>query len=87
MRAVGVRELQSHASRILKEVTTRRQPVAITRHGRVIARIVPVDEVPTGEERAQVRRVLTDLERLSEEISARWPKGLSAVDAVSRERR
>ena len=48
---------------------------------------MPIDEGPTDEERGEARRVLTDLDRLSEEISARWPKGLSAVDAVSTERR
>lgn len=84
---VGVRELQNRISRILQEVASSRQPVDITRHGRVIARIIPVDEGPTEEELAKTKRVLAELKKLSKEISARWPEGLSAVDAVRMERR
>ena len=85
MRAIGVRELQNHASRVLHEVTTQRRPVDITRHGRVIARLVPVDEPPTTEDLEQVERVLTNLDKLAEEISARQTGDLTLARNTYRE--
>lgn len=87
MRSIGVRELQNHTSQVLREVTSERKPVNITRNGRVVARIVPVEESLSEEELEQFEQTWTDMDQLAAEISARWPAGVSAVDAVSTERR
>jgi prevent-host-death family protein len=40
---VGVRELSRHVSRLVADVESTREPVVVTRHGRPIALVVPVD--------------------------------------------
>ena len=42
--AIGVRELKTHASRILRGLRDRRGDVAVTYHGRVIAHFVAAED-------------------------------------------
>jgi len=42
MRAIGVRELKERASQVLRRVRERGEEVAVTHHGRVVARLIPV---------------------------------------------
>lgn len=43
MPIVGIRELACQSSRLISDVETSREPAVITRHGRPVAMIVPVD--------------------------------------------
>jgi prevent-host-death family protein len=85
MLSVGVRELKANASGILRRVRDRGETVEVTHRGRVIARIVPVaaPERAASEDGA----VWSDIDRLAAEIGARWPAGVTAVDAVREGRR
>lgn len=85
MRSVGVRELKTHASEILRGVRERGETVELTLHGRPIARLVPIQ--PAAENEDDWRSVWAEMDRLAEEISAHWPEGVSAVDAVRDVRR
>jgi len=84
MQAIGVRELKEHASEILRRVRDEGAMFEVTYHGRVIARLVPVT-------RSEVDRNLSSFwdqwDALAHAISARWPEGVSAVDAVREGRR
>jgi prevent-host-death family protein len=85
MSEVGIRELKTHASEIVRRVREQGEVVDITFHGEVVARLVPVrPPIPTPEE---VAALLTDLDQLAAEVSAAWPEGVSAVDAVRDVRR
>lgn len=44
MRAIGVRELKIHASRVLRRVRETKEGVPITYRGRVVAHVVPAEE-------------------------------------------
>jgi prevent-host-death family protein len=85
MREVGVRELKQHASEVLRRLQEDRETVAITRRGRVIARLVPVEE--PEERHAEASRVWADMDGLAQEVGARWPVGVGAAEAVSEQRR
>ncbi|HLB12337.1 MAG TPA: type II toxin-antitoxin system prevent-host-death family antitoxin [Dehalococcoidia bacterium] len=87
MRTIGVRELRTNASKVLHELSANGEVVEITRHGRVIARLVPAGEGPARTGEAGIEAVWADMDRLSEELSAHWPEGVSATEAVSRDRR
>ncbi len=89
MRAVGVRELKEQTSEVLRRVREGRETIEITYRGKVVARLVPVApaEQPEATSAADFARIWADMDRLAEEIGARWPKGLSAADAVSQDRR
>ncbi len=43
MTHVGIRDLARNASKVVEEVETTRRPALVTKHGRPIAAIVPVD--------------------------------------------
>lgn len=85
MRAVGVWELKEHASEILRRVRERGESVDVTYHGRIIARIVPLQELPGS--RQELREFWVDWDQLAEQIGAEWPEGVSALDAVNDVRR
>jgi prevent-host-death family protein len=85
MLSIGVRELKTHASRVLRDVAERGDTVEVTHRGRVVARIVPVAAPEAAA--AGDSAVWSDLDRLAAEIGARWPAGVSAVDAVQEGRR
>ena len=85
MSEVGIRELKASTSEIVRRVRERGEVVDITYHGEVVARLVPVrPPVPVP---GDVAALLTDMDQLAAEISAAWPAGVSAVDAVRDVRR
>ncbi len=85
MRAIGVRELKEHASLVLRRVRRSGEEVEITRHGRVVARLIPVSlERPRSRASAGA---WSTLDRVAREIGTRWPRGRSATEAVREGRR
>ena len=88
MEAVGVRELKEQTSQILRRVREGRETIAVTYRGKVVARLVPVEEPAVGRvDQAELARLWADIDQLAAEIGARWPAGVSAVDAVRDVRR
>lgn len=85
MDRIGVRELKQHTSEVLRRVRESKETVAITHRGRVIARLVPVEETPAVLPEAS--RVWADMEELAQQIGALWPAGVSALEAVREQRR
>lgn len=84
MLTVGIRELKQRASELIRKVREEGAEVQITYHGKVVALLVPVAEVNQTEREAQA---WTDIDHLAAEIGARWPKGLSASQAIAEDRR
>jgi len=81
MAEIGVRELKNRTSEIVRAVREERVEYVITYRGQPVARLVPVTEEEDGELAWQ------ELERLSQEISARWQSGKSAVELLTEMRR
>jgi prevent-host-death family protein len=81
MPEVGVRELKNRTSEIVRAVREGRAEYVITYRGRPVARLVPIAEEEEGEQAWQ------ELERLSQEISARWQSDKSAVELLDEVRR
>ena len=90
METVGVRELKARASEIVEAVQTERKRYQVTKRGKLVALIVPVPN-PLGpadaEDIEHDLAVWVEMDELAEEISRRWPKGISAVEALSADRR
>ena len=85
MRTIGIRDLKTHLSEILRQVQEEGQVIEVTNHGEIIARVVPVR---TGPHKDQISStVWTDLERLAAEIGTHLPKRVDAVEAVRDVRR
>ena len=85
MESVAVGELEQRASEIIRRVREKREEVAITDRGRVVARILPVEV--DEEIKRRSTEVWDRMDKLAEEIGAVWPKGVSAVEAVREQRR
>ena len=79
MPQVGIRELKSRTGEILRAVREDKVQYLITYRGRPAARLIPVEESEED--------VWTELERLRDEISARWKSEKSAAELVSEGRR
>ncbi len=85
MRSIGMRELEKNAGRVLRHVRRKRKAVIVTRRGRPIARIVPLDDMS---QTARPAGALWDeMDALAAEISAAWKGTVSGADAVSEGRR
>jgi prevent-host-death family protein len=84
MVTVGVRELKQQASELIRLVRETGSEVQVTLRGQVVALLIPVTpSVSTAGE----KRSWANLDTLSAEIGARWPKGVSAAQAIAEDRR
>jgi len=86
---VGVRELKTRASEIVREVRERRARYIITYRGQPVGVLAPLDaaagdELSLGREPAEVWDELT---RLGEEIGRGWQSPLTSAELLSQMRR
>jgi prevent-host-death family protein len=80
-KSIGVRELRTSASRILRRVRDKRESVDVTVRGEVVARIVPV--VSADQSAKPASAIWSDIDRLAAEIGRHWrPRSKSAVETV-----
>jgi prevent-host-death family protein len=82
---VGVRELKQHAGEIVRQVREKRAAVTITYRGRAVARLVPAESIEG--KRAEAMAVWAEMDELAQEVGARWPASVSAVEAVREQKR
>ena len=85
MTEVGIRELKTQASDIIRRVRENNESYVVTYRGRPVAKLVPV--LDNEAQLARDLSILEEMDRLAEEINKDWPDGLSAADAVSAARR
>jgi prevent-host-death family protein len=83
MITVGIRELKQQASELVRMVRETGKEVQITYHGQVVALLIPVKRNQKKDEAAAWAK----LDNLAAQIGARWPKGVSATDAITEARR
>ena len=84
MVTVGVRELKQQASELIRLVRETGSEVQVTHRGHVVALLIPVAPLKGVEGE---KRSWTNLDALAAEIGARWPKGVSAAQAIAEGRR
>jgi len=84
MITVGVRELKQQASELVRRVRENNDAILITYHGKVVAKMTPVEpKKMVGEP----ENAWATLEQLAEEIGEGWPEGVTAIEAVAEGRR
>jgi len=83
MITVGIRELKQQASELVRMVRETGKEVQVTFHGEVVALLIPVKRTQKKDE----AKAWAKLDNLAAEIGARWPRGVSAANAVSEARR
>ena len=85
MEEIGIRELKQRASEILRQVREEHESFSVTYQGKVVAKLVPAMDPSADQEVASA--IWTRMDDLSREVSAHWPNGSSASEAVSEQRR
>ena len=76
---IGIRELKARAPQVVREVRETGQPVDITYHGRVVARLTPAEEKAGAGDMATG---WAEFDRVTKQLSGKWPKGMTAVEAL-----
>ena len=85
MTKVGITELKTRTSDIIRRVRDANETFLITNRGRPVAKLTPIQDTET--KIARDLSILKEMDRLAEEITKHWPEGVSAVDAVREVRR
>jgi prevent-host-death family protein len=81
---IGIRELKTRASEVVRKVKEKRARYVITQRGKPAALLIPLDaEI----DRARADEVWERLEKLREEIGKGWQSEKSAVEILSEMRR
>ena len=80
MKTLEKHELTERIDEILQLIKEKGETFEVTEHGQVVAHIGPASESKQSIEESDA--AWAELDRLSAEISAHWPEGVSAVDAV-----
>jgi antitoxin YefM len=81
---IGIRELKTRASEVVRAVKETRARYIVTQHGKPAALIIPVDaEI----KKQDADEVWARLEKLGEEIANGWQSEKSAVEILSEMRR
>jgi prevent-host-death family protein len=81
---IGIRELKSRVSEVVRAVKEERARYVITQRGKPAAIIVPLDAAPPEKSADQVWE---RLRQLGEEIGKGWQSEKSAVEILSEMRR
>jgi prevent-host-death family protein len=81
---IGIRELKSRASEVIRAVKEERARYVITQRGKPAAIIVPLDAAPQEKSSDEVWERLLEL---GEELSKGWQSQKSAVEILSEMRR
>jgi prevent-host-death family protein len=81
---IGIRELKSHASEVVRAVKEQRARYVITQRGKPAALLIPLDSALPGK---SADEVWDRLMKIGEEISKGWQSEKSAVEILSEMRR
>jgi prevent-host-death family protein len=81
---IGIRELKSRASEVVRAVKEERARYVITQRGKPAAIIVPLDAAPPSK---SADEVWERLQQLGEEIGKGWQSEKSAVEILTEMRR
>ena len=90
MPEIGVRELKTRASEIVRDVRDHRARYVVTYRGRPVGMLVPVEDIglidsarPAGQE----QDAWDELTRLGRQIGAGWRSSLTSAELLSQLRR
>ncbi len=82
---IGAREFKQNASEVLRRVREEGATYTVTYRGKAVAKLIPADEDEFDQKKFD--QIWREMDELAHEVGKRWPKGLSAVDAVREQRR
>lgn len=88
MKTIGIKEFKNQVTQLLRQVREERSEIIVTHDGEPIAVLRPFQEDDDAKSRSeQLKAAMVRADMLAEKIAKRWPKGVSAADAVAEQRR
>ena len=87
MPAIGVRELKTRASKIIRELRDRRARYVVTYRGRPVGLLLPLDAGPGAGPDQASESAWDELVRLGQEIGEGWQSPLTGTELISDMRR
>lgn len=84
---IGVRELKTHASEIVRKVREQRARYVVTYRGQPVGMLMPLDETPLLPAREDESSAWDELTRLGEEIGRGWKSSQTGAELLSEMRR
>ena len=81
MTTVGIRELKTNVSELLRQVREQGEIINITYYGEVVARLVPAQRDQISDE--ELTSLWQRMDYLAQQVAAKWDGTESAVTAVS----
>ena len=81
MKRMGIREVKAHWSEVLAQVETNGEVIEVTRHGRPVARLVPI--TPAGPVDRDKNGTWTELNKLAEKLRSQAPRGTDAHNIIN----
>ena len=89
MPEIGIRELKTKTSQVVRNVHKRHTRYVVTLRGRPVAMLVPLDSQPpvTPASSKQLDDVWNELTRLGKLIAESWPPGTDSGEVLSDMRR
>jgi prevent-host-death family protein len=87
MPEIGVRELKTHASEIIRAVREERARYLVTYRGRPVGVLLPLEEAGDALVEPEEDAVWQELTELGEEIGRGWQSPLSSAELLSEMRR
>lgn len=81
---IGIRELKEHTSEVLRRVREEHASYDVTYRGKVVAKLVPVEQKEFDQE--EFRRLWAEMDEIAARVARKWPKGISAAEAVAQDR-
>jgi prevent-host-death family protein len=66
VKTVAISELKAHCLRLVGEVAQRRNELVITKRGKPIARVVPLDDVPIDDALTRLRGTVAGGDRIED---------------------
>jgi len=79
MIVVGIRELKQRTSELVRLVRQEGAEIEVTYRGETVALLIPFSRTDQNQ---KAEDAWASLNLLSAEINARWPEGVSALEAV-----
>ena len=66
VRTVAISELKAHCLRLVDEVARRRSEIVVTKRGKPIARVVPMDDAAAGDALSRLRGTVIGGDRVED---------------------
>jgi prevent-host-death family protein len=85
MSDIGIRELKTRASEIVRQVKERRASYIVTHRGHPVAAIIPIEEIPLETE--ETLSAWDELLELGIQIGQNWETEQSSTELLSEMRR